>query len=452
MSNCSIFIQNKTIEEEQILESTIEILTDETAQKIPTSNCSFKLKLTEEEAGFFIYNQPFSVNLNEHLYQFYCHSIEPEENNIYSIEGVDAIGVMAEQNHSPKMYYNPTTADVVLADIMGNLPYTYDSMLTIIECSGFIPQCSRREALRHFCIGAGVYVSLNSVGELYFRPYHNYDYQEFKEVVFQDFEVLDDIRKTNSDIYSKISVDYYRYSTSSSFSEDYVEDSQGVRYYYIKSKYSETVDNFPTTLPERELYIEGEYFVGGRNAQPSPAANLVRRLKDYYQNSYNYEVKVVSSETPISVQVGIGSLNLFGRPSSIVIDSNTGAKIYKLEGIYKKQYGALIKLNIAYKYNGTTIKNDTFYGLEDDLFDLEKYIVHRVSIGETNIYRCPITQTPCNVQDGETARREGDITIIDRVIECEPVLIYDKGSLYIYECDAVVYKKLEDGIYKLEVK
>lgn len=435
-----ITILGNKITGRNILQCRIQLLRDNTAQTMPVSNCSLKLGLTEEMAGWFQYNQPFLVEHKGEKYQFYCSKVDRRE-DIYTVSSVDAIGILAQQDFPNRMYYTTRPSNNILAEIMRDMPYTYDPLLTTIECMGYIGHCSRREALRHFCMGANIVITLNEDGNLHFRPYNQLYIggDATRNIALGDTEVFDTYQdKKDSERYSKISCDLFNYSTASGYSDQYVEYN-GTKYYYTSQKVSKTISDFPDTLPEKELYIKDEKFIATNTMYTTVAQAVNNKLDNYYQKNYSLNIVAVRDEIATNQNIGIGSLGVFGRPTKVDIDAASNAVKYELSGIYEESNYFLIKLEITYVHSDDILKRIVIYGIRGGYGTLDKELIPYKEYGGINYYRpdVPDNKILFGVQAGDQHYQDEYCYVIQREVPCVLAAREEKDKLFLYAAGVV---------------
>lgn len=100
---------------------------------------------------------PFSIYRNDELYgRFFISSSTSNTNKtIYSLQVNDYISILEGQSYLGGLYSN-TLASTLIADILGDIPYTLDAGLGAMTISGYLPIVNKREALREvaFCLNA----------------------------------------------------------------------------------------------------------------------------------------------------------------------------------------------------------------------------------------------------------------------------------------------------------
>lgn len=102
---------------------------------------------------------PFSIYRNDVLYGrfFVDSSTSNSDKSLYKLKVSDYIKTLDGQSYLGGIYSNVTVATLI-ADILGDIPYSLDASLGAYTISGYLPILTKREALRQvaFCTNAFV--------------------------------------------------------------------------------------------------------------------------------------------------------------------------------------------------------------------------------------------------------------------------------------------------------
>ena len=99
---------------------------------------------------------------------FYVQTVRRVDKSIYHFEATSAIGMTTYYGHNGGLY-NGATVGSIIADIMGNLPYTIDADLADVTVTGHLPKVqAARDNLRALLFMAGGSVKKNSNGTVNF--------------------------------------------------------------------------------------------------------------------------------------------------------------------------------------------------------------------------------------------------------------------------------------------
>lgn len=139
----------------------LEIIEDLNAnsEAIAINEATVDLIPNDTTGVFFQRTLPFKIYRGDDLYcYFFINKSSSNYNNTkYSIRVDDLIHVLDGQTYLGGIY-NGTTASSLIADILGDLPYTLDASLGSKTITGYLPICTKREALSQvaFCINAKI--------------------------------------------------------------------------------------------------------------------------------------------------------------------------------------------------------------------------------------------------------------------------------------------------------
>jgi len=114
---------------------------------------------------------PFSIYRNNVLYgQFYIDtSTSNTRKTIYKLKVSDAIKTLESQAYMGGIYSDITMADLV-AEIMGDIPYTLDPVAGAYTISGYLPILDKREALRQVAFCTNCYVNTSRSDRVEIKP------------------------------------------------------------------------------------------------------------------------------------------------------------------------------------------------------------------------------------------------------------------------------------------
>jgi len=100
--------------------------------------------------------------------QFYVRIVRRIAKNVYRFECTSAIGMTTYYGHNGGIYSGATLGSIV-AEIMGNIPYTIDADLADVTCTGWLPKvAAARDNLRALLFMSGGSVKKNANGTVNF--------------------------------------------------------------------------------------------------------------------------------------------------------------------------------------------------------------------------------------------------------------------------------------------
>lgn len=126
-------------------------------EALSINEASMNILPLSNEGVLFQRTLPFSIYRNDVLYGrfFISTSSSNTDKTLYNVKVADYINILDGQTYLGGLY-SGTTASSLIADILGDIPYTLDGTLGAKTISGYLPILSKREALREvaFCINA----------------------------------------------------------------------------------------------------------------------------------------------------------------------------------------------------------------------------------------------------------------------------------------------------------
>ena len=174
---------------------------------------------------------PFSIYRNGDLYgKFFVESSTSNaDKNIYNLKISDYIAILDSQTYLGGIQNNVAVSSLV-ADILGDIPYTLDATLGAYTVRGYLPILTKREALRQvaFCIGA--YVDTSRADTIVINPLPTTESEALDES-----EILH-IDTTQSNIVTTIELNTEKLTTTNaSTSEIYNQALNGTEYVMFDS-------------------------------------------------------------------------------------------------------------------------------------------------------------------------------------------------------------------------
>jgi len=113
-------------------------------------------------------NSEIVLDVDGEISLYYPSKVEPVVPEIFALEGISIVGLLAEQQFEGKLYVTGDTVGDVLADIMGSYSYTVDQDIADLPAEGYLPRSDKREALRQILGPYGISLMKDGNGEPYF--------------------------------------------------------------------------------------------------------------------------------------------------------------------------------------------------------------------------------------------------------------------------------------------
>ena len=157
---------NDELENVEIIE---QITNNNQALNINESNLKILPKNTT--GVLFQRTLPFSIWRNSQLYgKFYIDTSTSNTNKtLYNLKVSDEIKTLESQTYMGGIYTNVTMATLI-ADIMGDIPYTLDSTAGAYTISGYLPILNKREALRQVAFCTNTFVDTTRSDTIQIKP------------------------------------------------------------------------------------------------------------------------------------------------------------------------------------------------------------------------------------------------------------------------------------------
>lgn len=125
---------------------------------ITADGAIFRVDNTPLIAGLFKYGTPIAAYHDDMLIgQFYVNTMRRTGKNVLSISCFSAIGLLDKLMHTGGVYAGQTAGSLI-ADILGDIPYTIEASVAAAKVYGWLPYASKRSNLHQilFAIGASI--------------------------------------------------------------------------------------------------------------------------------------------------------------------------------------------------------------------------------------------------------------------------------------------------------
>ncbi|MCR4805784.1 MAG: hypothetical protein K5981_09115 [Clostridia bacterium] len=101
--------------------------------------------------------------------RYYVQDVRRIGKKAWRITCLDAIGLLTRQKHDGGIYDANTTAATLIADLLGNIPYTIrDAEISVLPVPGYLPIASRRDNLQQLLFAYGISALYDADGYLEF--------------------------------------------------------------------------------------------------------------------------------------------------------------------------------------------------------------------------------------------------------------------------------------------
>ena len=157
---------NDEIENANIIE---QITTNNQAININEAN----MNIIPRDAKGVVFQRtlPFSIYRNDVLFgRFFIDTSTSNTNKtVYSIKVSDYIKTLESQTYLGGIYENTTMATIV-AEIMGDIPYSLDATAGAYHIDGYLPIMNKREALRQLVFATNTYINTARTEQIEIKP------------------------------------------------------------------------------------------------------------------------------------------------------------------------------------------------------------------------------------------------------------------------------------------
>lgn len=154
--------------------------------ELPYSTSEFTLFIEEDAPQFKRWNKISIFHNGKRVAQHYIDEVK-RDGNLYAVKGLDVIGVLDSMHYDGRYFNSATQRDLTLPSCI-NAAITNDdsdagaiTSLAIddsyqgVELSGFIPQCTRREALHRIIQAVNESLTVDENGYLDLTPFEAYE-------------------------------------------------------------------------------------------------------------------------------------------------------------------------------------------------------------------------------------------------------------------------------------
>lgn len=133
--------------------------TNVVSDELAVNTLDFTLRNRSDVGFLFQRRQGLRVTFGDELLGVYHISTSSREGkNLYDIHAVDKVGLLEMAGDHAGGVYNGVAASVILAEIMGAIPYTLASSLASVTLTGWLPKAPRRDNLQQVAFALGAMV------------------------------------------------------------------------------------------------------------------------------------------------------------------------------------------------------------------------------------------------------------------------------------------------------
>lgn len=215
---------------------------------------------------------------------YYIEGSERTGGNSYSISCMDAIGILDLSDYPGNIWIEETPLTTILDDVIGGMfAVDIDPAYSASTLKGYIPDCTRREALQYVAFALGAVVDTSGSRKIKLYPMPTGTGQEIpaaKTYIGGKVEMEAPV--------TEVTVTAYIFFDERPGENDESVNVNGVEYrYYTDTKHAYNPDIVSTTLP-RKIKFDKSYLVNLSNAQ-----TLADNIMEYYMRRANYNFDFV---------------------------------------------------------------------------------------------------------------------------------------------------------------
>ena len=240
----------------------------------------------EKQVDFiFQRTQPVEAYNGEELVGvYYIDDSERTGAKSYSISCIDAIGILDLSEYPGNIWLEETPLTTILNDVIGGLfTVEIDPMFSASKLKGYIPECTRREALQYVAFALGAVVDTSGTRKIRIYPMPTGTGGEIpaaKTYAGGKVEIEAPV--------TEVTVTAYVFFDERPGENDESVNVNGVDYrYYTETKHAINPNIVATNLP-RKIKFQKSYLVNLSNAQ-----TLADNIMAYYMRRENYNVDFV---------------------------------------------------------------------------------------------------------------------------------------------------------------
>lgn len=236
-------------------------------------------------AFIFQRTQPVEAYSNDTLIGvYYIEDSERTGANSYSISCMDAIGILDLSEYPGNIWINDTPLTTILDDVIGGLfNVDIDPAFSASMLRGYIPDCTRREALQYVAFALGAIVDTSGTNKIKLYPMPTGAGREIPAAntyIGGKVEIEAPV--------TEVTVTAYVFFDERPGEDDESVNVGGVEYrYYTDTKHAYNPNIVSTTLP-RKVKFDKSYLVNLSNAQ-----TLADNILAYYMRQENYNFDFV---------------------------------------------------------------------------------------------------------------------------------------------------------------
>lgn len=357
---------------------------DVTGNTVPADEANVTIKTSLEiSAGQYMQIIDDQENVWTRLWIVDAHRVDAEHVEVKAMSGIFAL----ERKKMRAVMYNAESAanvlDAIFAQtIIGVSGYVLDNALQSATISGFCPAQNARERLQWVCFVLGAFVKQSFTAN---------NKIEIKKIS-QDIETIIPPKQTKyrpvrgqEDYVSKITITAYSFTLAQgepATTDEWVKAGSNV---YIVHSQEHSISNpdFPSTLPDNEVVIDGLYLVNENNVQ-----GILSYFAGLYFNRLTVSLDAINNFefTPGEKTVAYTDMNAVVSGYIASCAYSFGLQAVSSIQLVSVEDEVACKLTIRCLYAGNVIAKFVFYFPQGYTYSVKNPYIDRVDAEMTNRY------------------------------------------------------------------
>lgn len=256
----------------------LSIISDEVA----INTLDFTLDSLDDIDFIFQEKQPVYVyNGKTKIGTFYIDDSTRVSQNVYNVSCIDALGILDEDPFAAAIYTNANAKTVLESILGGYFDLELSEELQTEKLTGYIPDCSRREALQQVAFALRAVVDTSGTGNVKVWRLPESDPVEIPlDRIYTGGEV------STAAIVTEVRVTAHTYSTSGSGSDTVVVG--GKTYYHTSAVTTKSNPNITASTKPNVIEVKDATLVNSSNVSA-----VTQHVFDYYMRRQTHGVKIV---------------------------------------------------------------------------------------------------------------------------------------------------------------
>lgn len=256
----------------------LNIISDELA----INTLDFTLDSMADIDFIFQEKQPvYAYNGKTKIGTFYIDDSTRVSQNVYDVSCIDALGILDEDPFAAAMYTNASAKTVLESILGGHFELELSSELQSEKLTGYIPDCTRREALQQVAFALRAVVDTSGSGNI---KVWRLPESDPTEIPLDRLYTGGDVSTTA--VVTEVRVTAHTYSTSGSGSDTVEVDDK--TYYHTTAVTAKTNPNITASTKPNVVEVKDATLVNASNVEA-----VAQHVFDYYMRRQTHGVKII---------------------------------------------------------------------------------------------------------------------------------------------------------------